>query len=131
MGSLSIAEYGFLSDCHSAALVSRAGSVDWLCYPRFDAPSIFGRLLDENAGHWSIHPAGECESSRRYVDKTLVLETAFATPTGKAVLLDAMAVGKNERGHELGAEAPHALLRSIRCTEGQMEFESEFAPRPE
>ncbi len=131
MSSLPIADYGLLSDCHSAALVSRTGSVDWLCVPRFDAPSIFGRLLDDKAGHWSIHPTGEFTTARRYIDQTLILETTFIASTGKAVLLDALAVGKNERGHQLGAEAPHALLRSIQCTEGEMAFESEFVPRPE
>src|SRR5215469_14327822 len=131
MSSLPIADYGLLSDCHSAALVSRTGSVDWLCFPRFDAPSIFGRLLDDKAGHRSIHPIGDFTTTRRYIDQTLILETTFTASTGKAVLLDAMAVGKNERGHQLGADSPHALLRSIQCTDGQMEFESEFAPRPE
>src|SRR5215831_17347478 len=61
----------------------------------------------------------------------LVLETTFSTSAGKALLLDCMAVGKNERGHQLGAEAPHALLRSLRCTDGEVEFELEYAPRPE
>jgi GH15 family glucan-1,4-alpha-glucosidase len=131
MSSLPIADYGLVSDCHSAALVSRMGSVDWLCFPRFDAPSIFGRLLDDKAGHWSIHPTVECTTTRRYIDQTLVLETTFRTSTGKVVLLDSMAVGKNERGHQLGAEAPHALLRSLRCMDGEMEFESEYVPRPE
>src|SRR6516165_1105382 len=131
MSSLPIADYGLVSDCHSAALVSRMGSVDWLCFPRFDAPSLFGRLLDDNAGHWSIHPTIECTTTRCYIDQTLVLETTFSTSVGKALLLDCMAVGKNERGHQLGAEAPHALLRSLRCTDGEMEFELEYAPRPE
>jgi GH15 family glucan-1,4-alpha-glucosidase len=131
MSSLPIADYGLVSDCHSAALVSRMGSVDWLCFPRFNSPSVFGRLLDDEAGHWSIHPTVECTPTRRYIDQTLVLETTFRTSTGTAVLLDSMAVGKNERGHQLGAEAPHALLRSLRCTDGEMEFESEYVPRPE
>src|SRR5215831_7988908 len=89
MSSLPIADYGLVSDCHSAALVSRTGSVDWLCFPHFDDPSIFGRLLDDKAGHWSIHPTVECTTTRRYIDQTLVLETTFSTSTGKAVLLDA------------------------------------------
>src|SRR5262249_32779325 len=68
MSHLPISEYALLSDCKSAALVSKNGSVDWLCFPRFDGPSVFGRLLDERAGHWSIRPTGEADVSRRYVD---------------------------------------------------------------
>jgi GH15 family glucan-1,4-alpha-glucosidase len=131
MSSLPIAEYALLSDCRSAALVSRDGSVDWLCFPRFDGPSLFARLLDDEGGHWSIHPVGDHESSRRYLDRTMVLETTFRTPTGTAVLTDAMAVGRNDRGHELGAGAPGALLRRVACSEGEVELELEYAPRPE
>src|SRR2546430_17390451 len=98
MGHLPIADYALLSDCRSAALVSRQGSVDWLCFPRFDKPSVFGRILDERAGHWSIRPVGDAEPSRRYLDGTLVLETTYRTPTGIATLVDALAVGRNERG---------------------------------
>ena len=129
MSNVSIADYALLSDCHSAALVSRMGAVDWLCFPRFDAPSVFGRLLDERAGHWCIRPVGEADSRRRYVENTLVLETTFTTANGVAVLIDAMATGQNDRGHQLGAESPHALLRSVRCAEGEVELEMEFAPR--
>ncbi|MGA9526021.1 MAG: glycoside hydrolase family 15 protein [Myxococcaceae bacterium] len=131
MSNLPIADYALISDCHSAALVSRHGSVDWLCFPRFDSPSVFARLLDEEGGHFSIRAAGETAVSRRYQDRTLILETTFRTPTGTAVLLDGMAVGRNERGHELGADAPHALLRQLRCTAGTVELELEYAPRPE
>lgn len=69
--NLPIADYALLSDCHRAALVSRAGSVDWLCAPRFDSPAVFGRLLDAAAGHWSITVRGESEVSRSYEDGTL------------------------------------------------------------
>ena len=131
MSTVPIADYALLSDCHSAALTSRMGSVDWLCFPRFDAPSIFGRLLDDTAGHWSIRPVGEVTATRQYVDGTLVLDTIFETPTGVVQLRDALAVGRNERGHELGAGAPHALLRTVTCTKGTVELEMEFAPRPE
>ncbi|HVC91904.1 MAG TPA: glycoside hydrolase family 15 protein [Acidobacteriaceae bacterium] len=131
MSNLAIADYALLSDCNSCALVSRAGSLDWLCFPRFDSPSVFGRLLDSSAGHWSIRPVGESTSERRYVDQTLVLETHFKTKTGAAVLQDALAVGRNERGHDLGADVPHGFLRRITCTRGEMEFEMEYAPRPE
>ena len=63
-----IAEYALLSDCRSAALVHRSGSVDWLCLPRFDAPSVFGRLLDDRAGHWSISVSRSTTLHRRYLD---------------------------------------------------------------
>src|SRR5438874_2002614 len=102
-----IADYALLSDCHTAALVSRDGSIDWLCFPRFDSSSVFGRILDERAGgHWSIRPVGHTEISRRYQPETLVLETTYRTPHGTARVIDTLAVGRNERGHELGAGAP-------------------------
>jgi alpha,alpha-trehalase len=126
-----IAEYALLSDCRSAALVHRSGSVDWLCFPRYDAPSVFGRLLDDRAGHWSIRAADATAIRRRYLDGTLVLETEFDTPTGRLTLTDALAVGPNERGHELGIRSPHALLRRAGCAAGTVELEMEYAPRPE
>ncbi len=126
-----IADYALLSDCHSAALVHRSGSVDWLCFPRFDSPSVLGRLLDRSAGHWSVSAPGSTDIRRRYLDDTLVLETTFDGPGGRLVLTDAMAVGPNERGHELGTHSPHVLLRRAECTEGTVELETEFAPRPD
>ena len=131
MDSLPIGEYALLSDCHSAGLVSRDGSVDWLCIPRFDAPSVFCRLLDPAGGHFAIRPAGEFQVSRRYVDQTMVLETTFTTPRGTAVLTDALATGRDERGHHLGADSPGTLLRSLACTQGEIEAELSYAPRPE
>src|SRR5580658_2230314 len=82
MSTTPIADYALLSDRHSAALVSRDGSIDWLCFPRFDSPSIFGRLLGDEAGHWSIRAAGATQVTRRYLDRTMVLETTYQTPTG-------------------------------------------------
>jgi GH15 family glucan-1,4-alpha-glucosidase len=131
LSQLPISEYALLSDSHTAALVSRGGSVDWLCFPRFDSPAIFGRLLDDTAGHWTIRPAGEARVSRQYVERALVLQTCFETAGGKAIVTDALAVGPNERGHELGARAPHALLRQVRGIRGEVEIEIEYAPRPE
>src|SRR5579864_286811 len=131
MSDLPIADYALLSDCHSAALVSSAGSVDWLCFPRFDSHSVFGRLLDDSAGHWSICVVGEAKTSRRYLDATMVLETTFETKTGTAVLVDAMALGSQEREHDLGRKAPHCLLRSLSCTQGEIQIDFEYAPRPE
>src|SRR5829696_4314419 len=131
MDSLPIGDYALLSDCRSAALVSRDGSVDWLCFPRFDAPSVFCRLLDPAGGHFVIRPVGEFRVSRRYVDQTMVLETTFTTVGGTAVLTDALAVGRNERGHDLGARSPSMLLRRLACTAGEIEAEVSYAPRPE
>jgi len=131
MSTLPIGDYALLSDCRSAALVSRGGSVDWLCCPRFDAPSVLARLLDDDAGYFSVRPAGEAEVSRAYLDQTMALATTFRTPTGVVVLVDALAVGRNDRGHELGAGSPGVLLRRLSCTEGQVEVEVEYAPRPE
>ena len=131
MGSLPIGDYALLSDCRSAALVSRDGSVDWLCFPRFDGPSVFCRLLDTAGGHFGIRPAGEFQASRRYLDQTMVLETTFTTQAGTGVLTDAMAVGRNERGHDLGANSPSMLLRRLTCTAGEFEAEISYLPRPE
>jgi GH15 family glucan-1,4-alpha-glucosidase len=132
MSGVPIADYALLSDCRSAALVSRDGSIDWLCFPRFDGPSVFGRLLDDAAGHWSIRPAGGTfEATRRYVDDTLLLETTFTMPTGTVTLTDAMAVGRNERGHELGAGAVHTVLRRLVGVDGSVDLELTYAPRPE
>src|SRR5947199_1062008 len=129
MSNLPIADYALLSDCRSAALVSRAGSIDWLCFPRFDGPSVFARLLDEQAGHWSIHTVGTTDVSRRYLEGTMALETTFRTPTGSGVLVEAMAIGRNERGHELGVDSPGIVLRSVSCQSGAVEIELEYAPR--
>ncbi len=129
MSNVPIADYALLSDCRSAALVNRVGSGDWLCFPRFDGPSVFARLLDEQAGHWSIHAVCSTEVSRRYIEGTMVLETTFRTPTGGAVLVDAIAIGRNERGHELGVDSPGIVLRSVSCQSGTVEIELEYAPR--
>src|SRR6266508_1030179 len=126
-----IAEYALLSDCRSAALVHRSGSVDWLCLPRYDAPSVFGRLLDERAGHWSIGVPRSTALHRRYLDGTLVLETKHETPTGRLTLTEALAVGANERDHRLAVQSPHVLLRRAECTVGSFDLEMEYAPRPD
>jgi alpha,alpha-trehalase len=111
--------------------VSRQGSVDWFCPGRFDRPSIFGRLLDDAAGHWSVGPDGDAEVSRRYLEGTMILETTFRMPTGTLLLLDGMAVGPDEYGHELGQGSPGVLLRRASCISGTVDLRLEFAPRPE
>jgi GH15 family glucan-1,4-alpha-glucosidase len=131
MSETSIGEYALLSDRHSAALVSRHGSVDWLCFPRFDSPSVLGALLDPQAGHWSIRPVGSYTATRRYIDPTMVLETRFETQTGVLVVTDALGLGPTDDPHRLGAGAPGLLIRSLRCEDGPVELEVHFRARPE
>jgi GH15 family glucan-1,4-alpha-glucosidase len=126
-----VADYGLMADCNSAALVSRDGSIDWLCVPRYDSPSIFSRILDPDAGHWSIRPVGSFSVERRYVPGTLVIETTFNTETGSIRMRDAMAFAEGQRGHELGHDAPHEVLRSVEGSSGQVELQMELAPRGE
>src|SRR5688500_6267411 len=96
-----IAAYGLLADCHTAALVARAGSIDWLCLPRFDSAAVFGAILDPDAGHWSIRPAGDLRSERRYLPGTLIIETTFTTDSGSVRVRDALAFAAGQRGHDL------------------------------
>ena len=94
----------------SAALVDTA-SVEWLSFPRFDSPSVLGRLLDGEAGHWQVRPVGEWRSRRRYIDRTLVLETTFTSGSGTVVLTDLMAMGADNGGHRLGTAVPLRVRR--------------------
>ena len=132
MSDVPLHQHAFLSDCASAALVTAAGSVDWLCLPRFDSPPVLGRLLDGEAGHFSIAPAVDGYQQRwRYRLPGLVHETTWSCPDGELVVTDAMALGRNERGHELGRSSPGVLLRHARCTRGSVRILVEYAPRPE
>ncbi len=131
MSDIPIADHALLSDRHSAALVTKEGSVDWLCFPRFDSASVFGALLDKDAGHWSIRPSGEFTLTRSYVEASMVLRTIFDASEGTLELLDAMDLGTSSDPHRLGENAPHALLRGLQCTRGRVTVEISFAPRPE
>jgi GH15 family glucan-1,4-alpha-glucosidase len=126
-----VSDYGMLADCNSAALVDRSGSIDWLCLPRYDSDAVFARLLDPDAGHWSITPADSYFSTRRYLPGTLVLETTFTTDKGEVALTDAMTFVDGQRGHDVGLDAPHELLRTVRGVSGEVELRMEVAPRPE
>ena len=130
-GSQPVANYGLLADCNSAALVDRDGSIDWLCLPRYDSDAVFARLLDPDAGHWSIRPVGAYRAERRYLPGTLVIETTFTTDAGQVKLTDAMAFAEGQRGHDLGFDAPHELLRSVEGLSGRVELKLELAPRPQ
>jgi GH15 family glucan-1,4-alpha-glucosidase len=128
---VAISEYGFLSDCRSAALVSRSGSVDWWCPARFDRPSVFARLLDPAAGHWSLGPAGAARTERAYVGDSLVLRTEHHTAEGSVAVTDALAAEPGARDHDLGYRSPAVLVRVVEGLTGRVPMRTEFAPRPE
>jgi alpha,alpha-trehalase len=130
-GFTPVADYGLLADCNSAALASKDGSIDWLCLPAYDSPAVFARILDPDAGHWSVAPTGAFRSERRYLPGTLVIETTFTTETGVVRLVDAMGFAEGQRGHDLGRGAPHEVLRLVEGVEGSVELATELAPRPE
>jgi GH15 family glucan-1,4-alpha-glucosidase len=131
MSSTPIADHALLSDRHSSALVTTGGSVDWLGFPRFDSPSVFGRLLGDDAGYWRIAPSEDWTSSRRYLDRTMVLETTFEGATGTLVVSDLLAMGVDNGGHRLGRDVPHLLVRRVECTRGEVDVEIDYEPRPE
>ncbi|CAN5552883.1 glycoside hydrolase family 15 protein [soil metagenome] len=131
MSNTPIEHLGLLSDCRTAALVDREGTVQWMCLPYIDSPSVFGRLLDDDAGHVTLVPTGAHTTERAYRDATLVLETTFRTDTGTVVVTDALALGDGERGHDLGRNSSGILLRRAVVTDGTVEMRIELAPRPE
>ena len=126
-----IGEYGFISDCETTALVSPNGAVEWLCLPRLDSPSVFGAILDRDAGMFRIRPDGvEVPAARRYIPGTLVLETSWWTKGGWLVVTDALLMGPwhhpEERSHThrrapTDYDADHVLLRHIQCVNGQVQ----------
>jgi len=126
-----IADYALIGCTRSAALISRSGSIDWLCWPRFDSESVFGRILDaEKGGFFAIRPAVAHEATRRYLDGTNVIETTFTTEGGVAKLLDLMPVfTEEEKRSQLSPF--RQLLRRIEVIEGEMPIEIVYAPRPD
>src|ERR1044071_4583641 len=95
---LPIGDYALIGDCHSAALVSSGGSIDWCCLPRLDSDRCFGRLLDHrHGGHFSIAPLGHCRSRREYRGDSLVLVTTFETESGAVRLTDFFAMRRGGR----------------------------------
>ena len=126
-----IRDYGLIGDAHTAALVSSDGSIDWLCWPRFDSPAVFCRLLDgEKGGHFRVGPAGRgATSSRAYVEGTNVLATVFTTGGGRFRLTDLMPVERLNRRHEGEDIASHYhVLRSVEGLSGEAEVEVSFRP---
>ncbi|MGI8434889.1 MAG: glycoside hydrolase family 15 protein [Nocardioidaceae bacterium] len=124
-----IGDLAFLSDCRSAAFVSRQGSVDWWCAPRLDSPSVLGRLLDPGAGHWELCPVEPSTCERSYADGGLVLLTRYVTASGEALVRDALALEPGARGHDLGRRSPGILVREVRGITGSVAFATELVPR--
>ncbi len=127
-----IAEYAFLSDCHTGALVAPDGAIDWLCVPRFDAPSVFGSLLDREAGFFRFAPFGiRHPTARAYIPGTNVLETTWKTPNGWVVVRDALTLGPWDREDVITPhtrppaddDGDHMLVRTVECIEGEVEVE--------
>jgi GH15 family glucan-1,4-alpha-glucosidase len=120
-----IGDYALLSDCHSGALVSKDGSIDWCTFHRFEARPVFARLLDwSKGGFFRIAPAtDEYEVTRRYLPGTNVLETRFETSDGVITLTDCFSV-KTAEGHP-----EHRLLRKVRCESGELRVKAKFEPR--
>ncbi len=123
-----ISDYALISDCHSGALVSKDGSVDWCTFHRFEARPVFGRILDwAKAGFFRIAPLDDdYEATRRYRPGTNVLETTFRTPTGTLVLTDFFAFRESGVGE---SHPDHQLIRIARCTEGEVAVKVKFVPR--
>ena len=125
-----IRDYAVIGDGRSAALVSKDGSVDWLCWPRFDSPSLFAAILDpESGGRCVLRPREPARAQRRYLGDSNVLSTRFDTARGRGRLIDLMPVmSEDAKRRELVPE--HELLRMFECELGQLELEVLFQPRP-
>ena len=127
-----IADYAFLSDCETTCLMSSAGSVEWLCVPRPDSPSVFGAILDRAAGHFRLGPYGvSVPAARRYLPGSLILETTWQTHTGWLIVRDTLVMGpwhdietrsRTHRRTPMDWDAEHILLRTVRCVSGTAEL---------
>ena len=133
-----IAEYGFLSDCETTALVAPGGAIEWLCLPRIDSPSVFGALLDRDAGSFKLGPSGvSVPAARRYLPGTMVLETSWGTGSGWVVVRDTLLIGGwhhqddrsgTHRRAPTDYDADHVLLRTVSCVNGQVEIFMDCEP---
>jgi GH15 family glucan-1,4-alpha-glucosidase len=133
-----IADYAFLSDCEAMALVAPGGDVEWMCLPRPDSPSVFGALLDRDAGSFRIGPTDVAvPAGRRYLPGTMVLETTWMTRAGWLIVRDALVVGgwrhedERSRSHRRSPtdhDAAHVLVRTVKCVHGSVELQLECEP---
>jgi GH15 family glucan-1,4-alpha-glucosidase len=133
-----IGEYAFLSDCEATALVAPSGNVEWLCLPQMDSPSVFGSVLDRDAGGFRLGPADvRVPAARRYLPGTMVLETSWGTPTGWIIVRDVMLIGPwhhskdrsySQRRAPTDYDADHVLLRMVRCVNGEVQLQLDCEP---
>jgi len=133
-----IADYGFLSDCESCALIAPSGNVEWLCLPRMDSPSVFGAILDRHAGGFRLGPADvQVPAARRYLPGTMCLETSWGTATGWIIVRDVLLIGPWHHEDELSRthrraptdyDADHVLVRTVRCVNGEVQVELDCEP---
>src|SRR3990170_3882933 len=133
-----IGEYGFLSDCETTALVAPSGNVEWLCLPRIDSPSVFGAILDRDAGGFRFGPSDILvPAARRYLPGTMVLETSWGSPTGWIIVRDVLLIGpwrnteqrsKIQRRPPTDYDTSHILLRMVRCVNGEMQLTLDCEP---
>ncbi|TMK98290.1 MAG: glycoside hydrolase family 15 protein [Actinobacteria bacterium] len=133
-----IADYAFLSDCETCALIAPSGNVEWLCLPRMDSPSVFGSILDRDAGGFRLGPADvSVPAGVRYIPGTMVLETSWETRMGWVIVKDALCVGPwyhiterspTHRRSPTDYEAEHVLVRTVRCVQGRAEIHLDCEP---
>jgi GH15 family glucan-1,4-alpha-glucosidase len=127
-----IADYAFLSNCHTGALVAPDGAIDWLCVPRFDSSSVFASLLDRQAGFFRFGPFGiNHPAARAYEPGTNVLETTWKTPAGWVIVRDALTIGPRDHEDSITPhtrppaddDGDHMLVRTVECIDGEVEVE--------
>jgi alpha,alpha-trehalase len=133
-----IGDYAFLSDCETTALIAPGGNVEWMCVPRMDSPSVFGSILDRDAGSFRIAPADvSVPAARRYVPGTMILETSWETRMGWVIVRDVLGIGpwhhdgkrsETHRRSPTDHEANHVMLRLIECVQGSVEIKLECEP---
>ncbi|WP_024803341.1 glycoside hydrolase family 15 protein [Nocardia sp. BMG51109] len=133
-----IDDYAFLSDCETSCLIARNGSVEWMCLPRPDSPSVFGAMLDRGAGHFRLGPYGvNVPAARRYLPGGIIVETTWQTETGWLIVRDALVLGpwhnndKRSRTYRRTPrdwDAEHILLRTVKCVNGVVELEMTCEP---
>jgi GH15 family glucan-1,4-alpha-glucosidase len=133
-----IADYAFLSDCQTTALIAPNGNVEWMCLPRMDSPSVFGAILDRDAGTFRFAPADiNVPAARRYIPGTMVLETTWETRMGWAIVRDALGIGPWHHHTERSRtrtrsptdhDADHVMLRLVECVQGSVEINLECEP---